>query len=113
MGVTGFGDDSWIRGNNSTWGLDCSAVTYSSWDHNSVKIIYSPAPSTVWNTVAVSVDWSAGTASFYRISSDTLSHIHTFHSTFTDSVHPPFRMWSKFTYGLWARDTHTPVNDSC
>ncbi|XP_062393580.1 NACHT, LRR and PYD domains-containing protein 3-like [Sardina pilchardus] len=45
------------------------------------------------NTVGVYLDWPAGTLSFYRICSDTLIHLHTFHSTFTEPLCPGF--WVK------------------
>ncbi|XP_035526286.1 E3 ubiquitin-protein ligase TRIM4-like [Morone saxatilis] len=97
---SGFSDDSCIGGNDSSWSLDCSDGGYSVWHNNRVKIIRKPAPSTVWNTVAVYVDWPAGTVSFYKVSHDTLSHIHTFHCTFTQPLYPAFRIRSEFTYGV-------------
>ncbi|XP_051273090.1 NACHT, LRR and PYD domains-containing protein 3 isoform X2 [Dicentrarchus labrax] len=97
---SGFSDDSCIGGNDRSWSLDCSAVSYSVWHNNRVKIIRKPAPSTVWNTVAVYVDWPAGTVSFYKVSHDSLSHIHTFHCTFTEPLYPAFRIRSEFTYGV-------------
>ncbi|CAI5657704.1 unnamed protein product [Oreochromis niloticus] len=44
--------------------------------------------------VAVYVDCPAGTLSFYRVSSDTLIHLHTFNTTFTQTLYPGFRfLW--------------------
>ncbi|XP_065326207.1 NLR family CARD domain-containing protein 3-like [Pelmatolapia mariae] len=40
--------------------------------------------------VAVYVDCPAGTLSFYRVSSDTLIHLHTFNTTFTETLYPGF-----------------------
>ncbi|XP_075938671.1 protein NLRC3-like isoform X2 [Anarhichas minor] len=40
--------------------------------------------------VAVYVDCPAGSLSFYRVSSDTLIHIHTFNTTFTEPLYPGF-----------------------
>uniref|UniRef100_A0A3B4TVW2 B30.2/SPRY domain-containing protein n=1 Tax=Seriola dumerili TaxID=41447 RepID=A0A3B4TVW2_SERDU len=40
--------------------------------------------------VAVYLDWSAGTLSFYRVSDDTLAHLHTFYSTFSEPLYPGF-----------------------
>ncbi|KAL4009686.1 hypothetical protein ACER0C_003538 [Sarotherodon galilaeus] len=37
---------------------------------------------------AVYVDCPAGTLSFYRVSSDTLIHLHTFNTTFTQTLYP-------------------------
>ncbi|CAI5684780.1 unnamed protein product [Oreochromis niloticus] len=44
--------------------------------------------------VAVYVDCPAGTLSFYRVSSDTLIHLHTVNTTFTEPVYPGFGFWS-------------------
>ncbi|KAJ8362293.1 hypothetical protein AAFF_G00384680 [Aldrovandia affinis] len=40
--------------------------------------------------VGVFLDWPAGTLSFYSVSSDTLTHLHTFHTTFTEPLYPGF-----------------------
>uniref|UniRef100_A0AAZ1X370 B30.2/SPRY domain-containing protein n=1 Tax=Oreochromis aureus TaxID=47969 RepID=A0AAZ1X370_OREAU len=50
----------------------------------------SSSSSSVSNRVAVYVDCPAGTLSFYRVSSDTLIHLHTFNTTFTQSLYPGF-----------------------
>ncbi|XP_041830297.1 stonustoxin subunit alpha-like isoform X2 [Melanotaenia boesemani] len=38
--------------------------------------------------IGVFLDWSAGTLSFYRADGDTLAHLYTFHTQFTDPVYP-------------------------
>ncbi|KAL4009093.1 hypothetical protein ACER0C_002945 [Sarotherodon galilaeus] len=48
---------------------------------------------------AVYVDCPAGTLSFYRVSSDTLIHLHTFNTTFTQTLYPGFRVWSPGSRG--------------
>ncbi|KAK9539667.1 hypothetical protein VZT92_002169 [Zoarces viviparus] len=40
------------------------------------------------STLGVYLDWPAGTLSFYKVSSDTLRHLYTFHTTFTEPVYP-------------------------
>ncbi|KAK9525450.1 hypothetical protein VZT92_016156 [Zoarces viviparus] len=44
--------------------------------------------------VGVYLDWPGGTLSFYSVSSGTLSHLHTFYSTFTEPLYPEFGMES-------------------
>ncbi|XP_071395738.1 NACHT, LRR and PYD domains-containing protein 3-like isoform X3 [Centroberyx affinis] len=89
----GRGEDYSIGRNEKSWCLDCSDVSYSAWHNNRSTDIPSPSSSGS-NRVAVYLDWPAGSLSFYRVSSDTLSHIHTFHSTFTEPLYPGFGLWS-------------------
>ncbi|CAL8238546.1 unnamed protein product, partial [Lota lota] len=88
-GITrsGRGGDSSLGGNNKSWSLDCHDDGYSAWYNGSLTDIR--LPHTGSNRVGVYLDRPAGTLSFYRVSpdvggsSDTLTHIHTFQSTFT------------------------------
>ncbi|CAL8238695.1 unnamed protein product [Lota lota] len=88
-GITrrGGGDDSWLGGNNKSWSLECYDGRYYAWYNGSRKDI--DLPPTGSNRVGVYLDRPAGNLSFYRVSpdvggsSDTLTHIHTFQSTFT------------------------------
>ncbi|XP_023201446.1 NLR family CARD domain-containing protein 3-like [Xiphophorus maculatus] len=87
-------DDSWFGLNDKSWSLICSDDGYTVW-HDSVKKAFIPIPSfssssSVSGRVAVYVDCPAGTLSFYRVSSGTLIHIYTFHTKFTESLHPAF-----------------------
>ncbi|CAK6981046.1 uncharacterized protein LOC128354576 [Scomber scombrus] len=69
--------------NDQSWSLKCSDFFYSIWHDNKETSIPSPSSSSVSNRVAVYVDCPAGTLSFYRVSSDSLIHLHTFNTTFT------------------------------
>ncbi|XP_062398672.1 NACHT, LRR and PYD domains-containing protein 12-like [Sardina pilchardus] len=82
------GDSSWFGGNAKSWSLLCSSSSYSAW-HNSKKTAI-PAPSSRSRRVGVYLDWPAGTLSFYSVSSNTLTHLHTFHTTFTEPLYPGF-----------------------
>ncbi|XP_063049126.1 NACHT, LRR and PYD domains-containing protein 12-like [Engraulis encrasicolus] len=76
--------------NDRSWSLECSIYSYYVYHNNkSIKI---PAPSPRSSRVGVYLDWPAGTLSFYSVSSDTLTHLHTFHSTFTQPLYPGFRV---------------------
>ncbi|XP_071388851.1 NACHT, LRR and PYD domains-containing protein 5-like isoform X2 [Centroberyx affinis] len=43
--------------------------------------------------LGVYLDWPAGILSFYRLSSDTKTLLHTFHTTFTEPLFPVFRVY--------------------
>ena len=77
--------------NHKSWSLSCSGSSYST-RHNKKKTAI-PAPSSRSSRVGMYLDWQADTLSFYSISSDTLNHLHTFHSTFTEPLCPGFRVW--------------------
>uniref|UniRef100_A0A3Q2USI3 B30.2/SPRY domain-containing protein n=1 Tax=Haplochromis burtoni TaxID=8153 RepID=A0A3Q2USI3_HAPBU len=76
-------------GNDQSWSLSCSENRYFVW-HNNQKTCFSSSSSSVSNRVGVYVDCPAGTLSFYRVSSDTLIHLHTFNTTFTEPLYAGF-----------------------
>ncbi|KAM4599560.1 stonustoxin subunit beta-like, partial [Fundulus diaphanus] len=77
--------------NDQSWSLSCSDLGYSVYHNNRRTRISS---SSVSNRVAVYVDCPAGILSFYRVSSDSLIHLHTFNTTFTEPLLPGFGFWS-------------------
>ncbi|CAL8238266.1 unnamed protein product [Lota lota] len=90
--------DSSLGWNNKSWSLYCDDDSYTAWYNGSRTFIRLPPAGS--NRVGVYLDRPAGTLSFYRVSpdvggsSDTLTHIHTFQSTFTqEDLHPGFRLW--------------------
>ncbi|XP_071370484.1 NACHT, LRR and PYD domains-containing protein 12-like isoform X2 [Centroberyx affinis] len=89
----GGGEDSRLGGNEKSWSLICYSNRYSVW-HNYRSTDIPSLSSSDSDTVAVYLDWPAGSLSFYRVSSDTLIHIHTFRSTFTEPLYPGFRFES-------------------
>ncbi|KAM4600235.1 stonustoxin subunit beta-like [Fundulus diaphanus] len=77
--------------NDQSWSLSCSDDDgYSVWHNNRETSISS---SSVSYRVAVYVDCPAGILSFYRVSSDSLIHLHTFNTTFTEPLLPGFGFW--------------------
>uniref|UniRef100_A0A671X0N2 B30.2/SPRY domain-containing protein n=1 Tax=Sparus aurata TaxID=8175 RepID=A0A671X0N2_SPAAU len=87
--------------NDQSWSLRCSDDgRYSVWHNNrrtdtSSSSFSSSSSSSSSGRVAVYVDCPAGTLSFYRVSSDSLIHLHTFNTTFTEPLYPGFRLlWS-------------------
>ncbi|XP_076736839.1 NLR family CARD domain-containing protein 3-like isoform X2 [Maylandia zebra] len=81
---------SWLGRNDQSWCLGCFHDGYSLCHNNSVTFSRLPSSSSVSNRVAVYLDAAAGTLSFYRVSSDSLNHIHTFNTTFTEPLYPGF-----------------------
>ncbi|XP_051258692.1 NACHT, LRR and PYD domains-containing protein 3-like [Dicentrarchus labrax] len=73
--------------NDQSWRLICSDGGYFVWYNNSRTSISS---SSVSKRVAVYVDCPAGTLSFYRVSSDSLIHLHSFNTTFNEPLYPGF-----------------------
>ncbi|XP_039462708.1 NLR family CARD domain-containing protein 3-like [Oreochromis aureus] len=91
----GYSDDCLFGYNEQSWSLYCTDDgPRSVWHNNRNTLISSSSSSSVSNRVVVYVDCPAGTLSFYRVSSDTLIHLHTFNTTFTETLHPGFFVWS-------------------
>ncbi|XP_032440174.1 protein NLRC3-like [Xiphophorus hellerii] len=80
-------DDSWFGFNNNSWSLICSDEGYAVW-HDCKKVFKCSSSSS--SKVAVYVDCPAGTLSFYRVSAETLIHLHTFNTKFTEPLYPGF-----------------------
>ncbi|XP_044227201.1 NLR family CARD domain-containing protein 3-like [Thunnus albacares] len=92
----GHSDDCRFGFNDQSWSLNCSdGGRYYVRHNNRLTSISSSSSSSssssVSNRVAVYVDCPAGTLSFYRVSSDTLIHLHTFNTTFTQPLCAGFR----------------------
>ncbi|XP_076849194.1 NLR family CARD domain-containing protein 3-like [Brachyhypopomus gauderio] len=87
-------DDCGFGRNIKSWMLRCSNYRYSV--HHNIKCTDISARPSSSNRVGVYLDWPAGILSFYSISSQThtLTHIHTFHSTFTEPLYAGFRVYS-------------------
>uniref|UniRef100_A0A669F3T4 B30.2/SPRY domain-containing protein n=2 Tax=Oreochromis TaxID=8139 RepID=A0A669F3T4_ORENI len=90
IGRNGDSDASKFGGSEQSWCLTCTDGGYSAWHNNSGTPITVTSLSDVSNRVGVFVDCPAGTLSFYRVSSDTLIHLHTFNTTFTETLYPGF-----------------------
>nr|XP_046182554.1 LOW QUALITY PROTEIN: NACHT, LRR and PYD domains-containing protein 3-like [Oncorhynchus gorbuscha] len=90
-------DDSWIGSNRESWCLYCS---HSGYEFNHTKVCRSiSGPDS--DRVGVYLDWSAGTLSFYSVSSSgTLTHLHTEHTTFTEPLYPGFGVYSSSSVTL-------------
>uniref|UniRef100_G3N4U7 B30.2/SPRY domain-containing protein n=1 Tax=Gasterosteus aculeatus TaxID=69293 RepID=G3N4U7_GASAC len=80
--------------NDQSWSLMFSDDKGYSVRHNKTETFITSSSSSS-GRVAVYVDCPAGSLSFFRVSSDTLIHLHTFSATFTEPLYPGFgfRSW--------------------
>ncbi|XP_059203696.1 NACHT, LRR and PYD domains-containing protein 12-like [Centropristis striata] len=90
-------DNSLLGWNDKSWCLDCNKNT--AW-HNGKATVTSPTSSLRSNRVAVYVDYPAGSLSFYRVSSDTLIHLCTFNTTFTEPLYPALMVLGTYSFAL-------------
>ncbi|XP_029502174.1 NACHT, LRR and PYD domains-containing protein 12-like isoform X1 [Oncorhynchus nerka] len=75
-----------LGANDTSWSLDCCGNSYTAWHNNENNDI--SVSSSHSNRVGVYLDWQAGILSFYNVSSDTLTHLHSFNTTFTEPLYP-------------------------
>ncbi len=75
---------------DQSWALYCHPSNYK-FKHNNIWTDISVKP--ISSRIGVYVDERAGTLSFYRVS-DTMTHIHTVHTTFTQPLYPGFNFGS-------------------
>ncbi|XP_067248801.1 NLR family CARD domain-containing protein 3-like [Chanodichthys erythropterus] len=83
----GRGKECVFGSNDQSWSLICYSSSYS-FSHNNIETKL-PVKS-ISSRVGVYVDHSAGTLSFYSVSGDTMSLIHTVQTTFTQPLYPGF-----------------------
>ncbi|XP_067248860.1 NACHT, LRR and PYD domains-containing protein 3-like isoform X1 [Chanodichthys erythropterus] len=88
----GGNDDCWFGSNKNSWSLICSNFGFTVRHNN--KFTVTRVPSHSCRRVGVYVDVPAGTLSFYSVSdTHTLTHLHTFTSTFTQSLYAGFTVF--------------------
>ncbi|XP_037647125.1 NACHT, LRR and PYD domains-containing protein 12-like [Sebastes umbrosus] len=83
----GRGKDCMFGGSDNSWSLGYSYGGII-WHNNTERAIPFSAKDT--SRVAVYLDWPAGNLSFYSVSSDTLTHLYTVYSRFTEPLYPGF-----------------------
>ncbi|XP_016363734.1 NACHT, LRR and PYD domains-containing protein 3-like [Sinocyclocheilus rhinocerous] len=85
------GSDCRFGFNQKSWNLSSFYNRLTVCHNNDSTEISTPSSS---NRVGVYLDWSAGTLSFYSVSdTHTLTHIHTFNTTFTEPVYAGFGVY--------------------
>ncbi|XP_029995969.1 NACHT, LRR and PYD domains-containing protein 3-like [Sphaeramia orbicularis] len=93
QGISRRGDSKMCRfgENDKSWKFCCSRSSGLSVCHNNNETdVRSDMKET--NRVGVYLDWPAGTVSLYRVCSDTLTHLHTICTTFTEPLYPGFKV---------------------
>ncbi|XP_048854183.1 NACHT, LRR and PYD domains-containing protein 12-like isoform X2 [Brienomyrus brachyistius] len=91
IGRKGESYDCLLGDNDKSWVLCCDPVSYFVWHNNKRTAI--PIRPSGSRRVGVYLDWGAGALSFYRVSSDGLTPLHRFTSSFTESLYPGFYVY--------------------
>ncbi|XP_048048152.1 NACHT, LRR and PYD domains-containing protein 3-like isoform X2 [Megalobrama amblycephala] len=97
--------------NEKSWSLGCFNNSFTV-SHNNKSTEIS-APSRLSNRVGVYLNWSAGTLSFYSVSdTHTLTHLHTFNSTFTEPLYAGFGVYYPGSSVSLCEIKHLPVRNN-
>ncbi|XP_029379569.1 NACHT, LRR and PYD domains-containing protein 14-like isoform X2 [Echeneis naucrates] len=75
--------------NNKSWGLRYYQGKYTAWYNNNATVI---VPYFNFKRVGVFLDWATGTLSFYAVSPNAMTHLHTFNAEFSEPLYPGFRL---------------------
>ncbi|XP_008294233.1 neoverrucotoxin subunit alpha-like [Stegastes partitus] len=87
------------KGDYESSGLGCNSISWffgERYAHNAWhdgEVWRGPYPPPESSRIGVYLDWGAGTLSFYGVTSNTLNHLYTFRTKFTEPVY----------VGFWAR----------
>uniref|UniRef100_A0A3Q0RS26 B30.2/SPRY domain-containing protein n=1 Tax=Amphilophus citrinellus TaxID=61819 RepID=A0A3Q0RS26_AMPCI len=96
----GSSDDNRFGRTNESWCLYCEDRDYFVMHNYTARAIPVPSSSAP-PKVAVYVDYNAGTVSFYRVFPESLFHLYTYNTTFTEPVYPGFRVRFCDSYELY------------
>ena len=83
----GRGFDCKLGGNDKSWSLRFYQGPTLCHNNTETEIRH---PHKVSKKVAVYLDWPAGSLSFYSVYSDSLAHVYTVYSRFTEPLYPAF-----------------------
>uniref|UniRef100_A0A9J7XTN0 Uncharacterized protein n=1 Tax=Cyprinus carpio carpio TaxID=630221 RepID=A0A9J7XTN0_CYPCA len=98
-GIQRTGSDCRFGLNEMSWSLVCFDNKYSAWHSNKRTNLLAPSPPS--NRVGVYLDWPAGKLSFYSVSdTQTLTHLHTYHTTFIEPLYAGFRLYPDSSVSL-------------
>uniref|UniRef100_A0A3B3RQF5 B30.2/SPRY domain-containing protein n=1 Tax=Paramormyrops kingsleyae TaxID=1676925 RepID=A0A3B3RQF5_9TELE len=82
------GRDCLLGYNDKSWSLRCDPDSYSVYHNNKQTDI--PIESSGSRRVGMYLDWGAGALSFCRVSSDELTLLYSFTTSFTEPLYPGF-----------------------
>ncbi|KAI2668890.1 NLR family CARD domain-containing protein 3 [Labeo rohita] len=111
IGRKGSKRECWFGYDDKSWSLYCSYKNFTV-RHNNISTNI-PAVRSSSHRVGVYVDVSVGTLSFYSVSdTNTLTHLHTFNTTFTEPLYAGLKVYLKSSVSLCeiTKQTHTLVN---
>ncbi|XP_048051574.1 protein NLRC3-like isoform X1 [Megalobrama amblycephala] len=101
--------DCWFGYNDKSWSLYCCANEFTIWHNNVSYNIAFPLSS---NRVGVYLDWLSGILSFYSVSdTHTLTHLHTFNTTFTEPLYAGFAVYPESSASLCLFKQHNVKNN--
>ncbi|XP_016405023.1 stonustoxin subunit beta-like, partial [Sinocyclocheilus rhinocerous] len=107
----GWSNDCLFGHNEKSWSLKCFNDGFTARHNNKCTEI--SVPSCLSKRVGVYLDWSAGTLSFYSVSdTHTLTHLHTFNSTFTEPLYAGFGFYYYDTSVSLCEIKHLPVRNT-
>ncbi|XP_048856831.1 NACHT, LRR and PYD domains-containing protein 12-like [Brienomyrus brachyistius] len=98
IGRKGRSADCLLGANDKSWMLFCLPDRYSVWHNNKQTVI--PIKPSGFRRLGVYLDRSAGTLSFYRVSSDGLILLYSFTSSFTEPLYSGFRVYPDSSVSL-------------
>ncbi|XP_016395264.1 protein NLRC3-like [Sinocyclocheilus rhinocerous] len=100
-------NNCWFGYNEKSWSLDYFENKFTARHNNEIIVISTHLRRS--NRVGVYLDWSAGRLSFYSISdTHTLTHLHTFNTTFTEPLYAGFMLVLRSSVSL-CEIKHLPV----
>ncbi|XP_056311054.1 protein NLRC3-like [Danio aesculapii] len=83
----------------NSWCLYCCDTNYNFWSNNKNVDVFGPSARD--NRVGVYMDVPSGSLSFYSVSdTNTLTHIHTFNTTFTEPLYAGFLVYPESSVSL-------------
>ncbi|XP_067296669.1 NLR family CARD domain-containing protein 3-like [Pseudorasbora parva] len=77
--------------NDKSWCLFCTGNGFAVWHNNVCDNMPTHVPQ--FNRVGVYVDVPAGTLSFYSVSDNTFTHLHTYNTPFTEPIYAGFKVF--------------------